>query len=133
MLAAELGNEESYYRVGEAYLGGTGVAKDTNKAVLWLMKAFQSEDKLIRSGAAGMLGLIYENGLGIPSDFEKAFFFNNKALEDDNFHSAFPLAYMYLQGHGVEVNYTKAVELFKISHSKGDKRATQWLTQNGEI
>jgi TPR repeat protein len=133
MLGAELGNENSYYRVGEAYLGGAGVNKDTNKAILWLMKAFQSKDKLIRSGAAGMLGLIYENGKGVRSDFEKAFFFNNKALEDDNFPSAFPLAYMYLQGHGVEVNYTKAVELFEISHSKGDKRATQWLTQNGEI
>ena len=133
MLAAELGNEESYYRIGDAYFRGIGVNKDTNNAILWLMKAFQSKDKIIKSSAAGMLGLIYENGGGISSNFEKAFFFHNKALEDDDFTSAFPLAYMYLQGHGVEVNYTKAVELFKLALSKGDKRATEWLTQNGEI
>lgn len=133
MLATELGNEASYYRVGEAYLGGSGVNKDTKKAVLWLEKAFQTKDKLISYGAAGMLGLIYQNGLGISSDFEKAVFFFSKGLESGDFTSAFPLAYMYLQGHGIEVNYTKAVELFKISHSNGDKRATQWLTQNGEI
>ena len=133
MLAAKLGNEESYYRVGEAYLGGSGVNKDTKKAVLWLEKAFHTKDKLVSSSAAGMLGLIYQKGLGIPSDFEKAFAFHNKALENGAFSSAFPLAYMYLQGHGVEVNYNKAIELFKISHSKGDKRATQWLTQNGKM
>ena len=133
MLGAELGNAESYYQVGLAYMEGTEVNKDTNNAVLWLMKAFQSKDKLVRSGAAGMLGLIYENGLGIPSDFEKAIFFHNKALEDEGFSSVFSLAYMYLQGHGVEVNYKKAVKLFRISHGKGDKRATEWLTQNGEI
>jgi len=40
---------------------------------------------------------------------------------------------MYIQGHGVEVNHSKAIELMKSAHSKGNKDATEWLTRHGEL
>ncbi|GAA6171990.1 hypothetical protein NBRC116592_16600 [Colwellia sp. KU-HH00111] len=133
-LGAELGDEASYGRLGTAYLFGEGVNQDTKNAVLWYMKALQSKDRVVRSDAASWLGTIYENGFGISSDFEKAISFYNEAIEiDENITAAYNLANMYLQGHGVEVNYRKAVELMKISHSKGRKNATEWLTRNGEL
>jgi TPR repeat protein len=98
------------------------------------MKALEAKDKLVRSVAASWLGTIYENGFGISSDFEEAISFYNKAIEiDGNISAAYNLANMYLQGHGVDVSYPKAVKLMKISHSKGKKNATEWLTRNGEL
>lgn len=133
-LGAELGDEASYLELGLAYLLGKGVNQDTKNAVLWFMKALEAKDRVVRSDAASWLGTIYENGFGISSDFEKAISFYNEAIEiDENITAAYNLANMYLQGHGVEVNYRKAVELMKISHSKGRKNATEWLTRNGEL
>jgi TPR repeat protein len=133
-LGAEFGDEFSYAELGSAYLFGKGVNKDTTNAVLWYMKALEAKDKLVRSVAASWLGTIYENGFGILSDFDKAISFYNEAIEiDGNISAAYNLANMYLQGLGVEVNYRKAVELMRISHNKGRKNATEWLTRNGEL
>ena len=134
MLGAELRNEPSYCELGSAYLFGEGVNQDTNKAVLYLMKALKSEDKFVSSYAALWLGFIYDYALGISSDFEKAISFYNEAIElDGSVTAAYQLAQMYIQGHGVALNYLKGVELMKIAHSKGRKDATEWLTQNGEL
>ena len=119
--------------MGEAYLNGKGVNKNIDSAIFWLEKAFESKDKLVSKSASGFLGLIYETGLGRASDFEKSVFYYTKAVSEGHYTSAFPLAYLYLQGHGTEVNYSKANDLFNISHKNGDKRATNWLIQNGEL
>jgi TPR repeat protein len=133
-LGADLGNEASYIGLGSAYLFGKGVNQDTKNAVLWYMKALEAKDKVAWSNAASWLGTIYENGFGISSNFTKAISFYNEAIEiDDNITATYNLANMYLQGHGVAVNYLKAVELMKMSHSKGRKNATEWLTRNGEL
>ena len=133
-LGAELGDTFSYEALGRAYLFGEGVNQDTKNAVLWYMKALEAKDKVVWSNAASWLGTIYENGFGISSDFTKAISFYNEAIEvDGNITASYNLANMYLQGHGVAVNYLKAVELMKMSHSKGRKNATEWLTRNGEL
>jgi TPR repeat protein len=133
-LGAEQGDEASYAGLGSAYFFGEGVNQDTKNAVLWYMKALQAKDNIVRSEAASWLGTIYENGFGISSDFAKAISFYNEAIEiDGNITAAYNLANMYLQGHGVAVNYPKGVELMKIAHSKGRENATEWLTRNGEL
>ena len=136
MLGAELGSTTSYVEVelGKAYLFGDGVNKDTNKAISWLMKGLQSESQPTRAGAAFWLGNIYDYGFGNSSDFNKALSYYNQSLDEIlSASAANNLAEMYLQGHGVEVNYPKAVELMKIAHSEGRKSATEWLTRHGEL
>ncbi|MBA6303472.1 PEGA domain-containing protein, partial [Colwellia sp. MB02u-14] len=133
-LGSEFGDEAAYVELGSAYLFGEGVNQDTKNAVLWYMKALEAKDKVVWSNAASWLGTIYENGFGISSDFAKAISFYNEAIEiDGNITAAYNLANMYLQGHGVDVSYLKAVELMKIAHNKGRKDATEWLTRNGEL
>ena len=134
ILGAELGDIPSYYQLGNAYLFGEGVNQNSKIAASWYFQALETEDMFIKSNSLMWLGSISENGLGLASDFEKATSYYNEAIEiDGNITAAYNLANMYLQGHGVEVNYRKAVELMKISHSKGRKNATEWLIRNGEL
>jgi TPR repeat protein len=139
MLGAELGDTNSYENLARAYERGEGVNRDIKKSVFWYMKALQSEDKDEMSGAAYSLGSIYKyNSPEVSNSFDKAVSFFNIVIEEDDEGSyedaaSYELALMYLEGHGVEVNYLKAVELFKTAHSKGMKRATEWLTRNGEL
>jgi TPR repeat protein len=133
-LGAELGNANSHIALGDAYMNGQGVNQDIKKSIFWYMKALQSEDKDAMSGAASSLGIIYKyNGPEISNNFIKAVSFFNIAIEEGDEGACYELADMYLKGYGVEVNYLKAVELFKTAHSKGMKRATEWLTRHGEL
>ena len=134
MLGAELGDTNSYNSLAYAYETGEGVNRDIKKSVFWYMKALRSEDKDAISGAALGLGAIYKyDSPEVSNSFDKAVSFFNIAIEEGNEGACYELADMYLKGHGVEVNYLKAVELFKTAHSKGMKRATEWLTLHGEL
>jgi len=134
MLGAELGDTNSYKNLARAYKRGEGVNRDIKKSIFWYMKALQSEDKDEMSGAAYSLGTIYKyDSPEVYNSFDKAVSFFNIAIEEGNEGACYELALMYLEGHGVEVNYLKAIELFKTAHNKGMESATEWLTRHGEI
>ena len=134
MLGAELGDTNSYRPLALAYERGEGVNLDIKKSIFWYMKALQSEDKDEMSGAAYSLGTIYKyDSPEASNSFDKAVSFFNIAIEEGTEGACYELADMYLKGHGVEVNYIKAVELFKIAHNKGMNRATEWLTRHAEL
>lgn len=66
---AEAGEADAQYLLGELYLLGKGVERDTEKAIPWLEKAAHQQNLL----AAETLGQIYSSGLGVPANSSKAF------------------------------------------------------------
>eukprot|EP01130_Rhizamoeba_saxonica_P001338 TRINITY_DN11203_c0_g1_i1.p1 TRINITY_DN11203_c0_g1~~TRINITY_DN11203_c0_g1_i1.p1 ORF type:complete len:792 (-),score=214.80 TRINITY_DN11203_c0_g1_i1:59-2434(-) len=62
------------------------------------------------------MGIIYLNGIhSVPQDYSKAFYYFEKAVENDETHgdAISGLAYMYENGYSVEQDHEKAIELYK--------------------
>lgn len=130
-LAAQLGNEDAYLYLGDAYLRGQGVGQDTEKAVYWYEKAIKSQSVLAKSGY-GRLGSIYDRGAkGIPNNYVKAVEYYEKAVFADYGSSAFALGLLVLQGKGQSVDVDKAIDLFKYAEKNGDTRAEEYLMRLG--
>jgi TPR repeat protein len=66
---ATAGDMVAQYQLGEHYLLGKGVEKDSITAIKWLERA--AEQNYLN--AAEMLGQVYMSGLGVPTDSKKAF------------------------------------------------------------
>ena len=74
-----------------------------------------------------MLGIIYEKGEGIKSDYFEAAQWFRKASEKDDPVSQYRLGRLYERGLGVEENQTEAMRLYKKSAQKGNPNAKQAL------
>jgi TPR repeat protein len=66
--AADLGDGEAQYLLGQFYLAGEGVPRDPAEAARWLSKA---ADQNV-TAAYDALGSLYAEGLGLPQDFQAA-------------------------------------------------------------
>jgi len=78
---------------------------------------FENDAKQGNAEAQATIGCIYMNGEilgeGVIQDFTKAVEWFQKAIEQGNEAAHLNLAYMYLEGHGVNQNLELAVELHK--------------------
>ncbi len=63
-LAAEQGNADAMFYIGEIYKNGKGVMKDINKAAKWYLKAAE----LDHTEAQFNIGFCYKNGKGVPKN-----------------------------------------------------------------
>ena len=61
------------------------------------------------------LGALYQNGLGVEKDFQKAVLWHRKAVAQGNAVAQLNLGTMYMKGQGVDRNFGKAVELFEMA------------------
>ncbi len=66
------------------------------------------------------LGLLYENGKGVPQDYKEAAKWYLKAAEQGNAIAQTGLGFMYYQGKGVPQDYTKAVKWYLKSAELGN-------------
>ena len=130
-------NSERLYLLGMAYLKGFGVERDFDKAVRLLEKASQKFDV---SGlrAVGQLATIYENGIGIEIDSDKAFLLRKNAivhskkifrLKHPNTATAYQsmAAFYAMQGEYEKAleEYFKALSIYKkISKKENMDKAT---------
>ncbi len=146
--SANQGHALAQYALGQAYLNGKGVEKNTNTAIEWLSKA----------GAQGMfaaqldLGEMYRKGDGAPVDTAKAIEWYARAAEQGDAYSAAignallgqtdpngagqqinadaqaqaDLAFSYYTGSGVEQDFTQAAVLFQEAALLGNTTA-QWM------
>ena len=64
--------------------------------------------------AQSYLGKCYSEGLFVDIDYNKALFWLNKVLEQDECEAYNRLGVMYYYGFGVEKNENKSVELYKM-------------------
>lgn len=65
----------------------------------------------------------YQNGEGVPQDYNKARILYEKLVEMDNDEGLNGLAVLYHQGLGVEPNLSKSVQLFRRAAEKGNSSA----------
>lgn len=66
--AAEKGNIQAQFQLGENYFSGTGVSQDTKQAAEWYLKAGEQGN----AEAQFKLGTMYVNGFGVRRDYEQA-------------------------------------------------------------
>jgi len=82
---------------------------DFAKALVWYKKAADEED----GRAMGMIGKIFQFGMGVAVDLEKAFkWYERGTLYDDAF-SCNALGAMYFNGAGVKRDYNEAKRYFE--------------------
>jgi TPR repeat protein len=96
--AAENGDADAQYELGDCYYYGSGTDIDYAKAVKWYTKAAKSGD----ADAQYQLGVCYENGLGVDKDEYVAFKWYEQAANSDHIDAQYQLGKCYENGVGVE-------------------------------
>jgi hypothetical protein len=99
---------ENWYKTGDKFYFGEGVAKDATEAVNWYRKAAEKDH--VRAQHA--LGECYYNGKGVAKDAKEAVKWYRKAAEQNHAPSQHNLGFCYEMGHGVTL-YTEAVQWYR--------------------
>lgn len=118
--AAELGNMEAQYKIGQYYLLGNSVEEDVEQALYWLEKSHLQG----YTAATSSLGLIYETNIDVQ-DLELAYSLNQQAALLADMEAQFRLGLMYLQGRGVSENIIKGRAWLLQAATKGHLEAHQ--------
>lgn len=95
-------------------------------------KAFQGYKKLAAQGnpdSQRYLGMMYENGQGVPKNCLEASRWYEKAAAKGDLEAILRLGLLYANGRGVTKNFIKACKLFMIALNLGDKNAEKLLEQ----
>lgn len=123
--AADAGDAESQYELGQAYFFGESVCKDEAEGVKWFIKAAEQN----HTQSIANLARCYINGVGVEKDEKKGVeyvrilaeqgdwasrqylgFLNLKQEgEDGDIQAQMRLATMYFDGKGVGQSYTEAL------------------------
>ncbi len=73
------------------------------------------------------LGVLYDNGQGVPQNSTEAVKWYSKAADQGDSRGENNLANMYLSGQGVPQNYTEAMKWFRKAADQGNARAQRNL------
>ena len=71
------------------------------------------------------LGLMYDNGEGVPEDDREAVKWYRKAAEQGNLFAQYNLGVMYAKGEGVPEDYVKAYAWVNLAAARGDEKAVE--------
>ncbi len=154
--AADLGHVDAQNQVGKYLFEGRGVAPDPEAALVWLRAAAQAGnpehvfDLAVALEANGLpeeaaalyqqaaasdhldaivsLGVLHQNGTGLPQDYQKAFALYVIAADAGHARAQNNLGLLFVRGHGVPQDYAQAVALFTASAEQG---LTQAMTNLG--
>lgn len=114
-VAAEKGDADAQFKLGEYYYFNTDAPKDYEEAVSWIQKAAKQG----HADAQGMLGVCYEIGSGVNLDYKQAVFWYLKAAEQGNANAQYNLGRCYDNGYGVTQDYTQAVSWLQKATKQG--------------
>ncbi len=125
--AAELGDADAMYALGDNYYYGEGVAEDSDKATEWYSKAIESYSKAAKnegsSNAMFKLGQMYYWGEGVTEDVNTALEWYHKAAQAGNSEAMYELGDIHYDGENVEQDYEKALKWFHKAAEKGNSDA----------
>ena len=113
---ADSGDLECIKLIGNMYIKGEGVSKDTLQASQWWQRAADKN----YAPALHNLGLLYFQGNGVKRDISKAVIYWSKASEQNFGKSMVMLAGFYQNGIGVPKDNQKALMLIKKAADQGD-------------
>ena len=86
---------------------------------MWRPLAEQGND-----GAQFDLGFMYDNGDGVPRDYQEAIAWYRRAADQGNDRAQYNLGLMYYKGKDVPQNYVQAYKWFSIAGANGNKVGT---------
>ena len=69
------------------------------------------------------LGLMYDNGRGVPRDYQEALKWHRLAAEQGDAAAQFNLGVMYASGMGVPLDYQEAVRWYRLAAEQGNAEA----------
>ncbi len=110
-MGADAGFPESACIAGSIYF----VREDYDSAAPHLESAAEEG----YANAQFFLGRMYEDGLAVKKNTDKAIELYKKAMEGEQYSAANNLGRMYLDGDGVPMDYTKAYHYFEKAHEAG--------------
>jgi localization factor PodJL len=113
--AANGGDPDAAFEVGERYLTGNGVEANATEALKWFEKAVAKGS----AAAAFRLGMAYEKGQGVTRDRARAR--TNYVLAADSGHlkAMHNLAVMMVEDGGAKPDYANAVPWFRRAAERG--------------
>jgi uncharacterized protein len=123
--AAEQGDAESQYQLGDRYFNVEGVEATKELAFKWYYRAAAQG----HSEAQFDLGLMYANGVGVQRDEKMSLKWIQMSADQGNSDAQCILGQMYKKGQGVKKDFVKAAELFRKSADQGDSVAQFMLGQ----
>jgi TPR repeat protein len=91
------------------------VLQDYAEAAKWYRRAAEQGN----DGAQLFLGIMYQDGRGVPQDYAEAVTWYRRAAEQGIAEAQNNLGYMYDNGHGVPQNYVLAHMWFNLAASQG--------------
>ena len=113
--AAEKGNAEAQFKLGNCLYQGLGAEQDQAEAVKWFRKA--AEQGLAK--AQFNLGNSFYQGAGAELDYDEAFNWYRKAAEQGLAEAQYSLGICFYQGLGTEQDYAEAVYWFRKAAEQG--------------
>ncbi len=113
--AAEKGNAEAQFKLGNCLYQGLGAEQDQAEAVKWFRKA--AEQDLAK--AQFNLGNSFYQGAGAELDYDEAFNWYRKAAEQGLAEAQYSLGICFYQGLGTEQDYAEAVYWFRKAAEQG--------------
>lgn len=115
----------SHYRLGYLYYFGAGTERNTRLAAKYLIRgATQKPGRLPRAGFY-ILGLMYEEGDGVPKNDGDAFSNYMKGAEAGHLGSQNKVGAKYAEGKGVAKDINRALMWFTIAAANGFKDAAE--------
>ncbi|WP_346892145.1 tetratricopeptide repeat protein [uncultured Roseibium sp.] len=120
---------------------GTSITQDYVYSLFqrgWYLSTLAAATPLAEEGntsAQTLIGVLFEAGLGIPQDKEKAAQWYELAVAKNDPHAAYRLAQFCLLGTGVKQDKKRAADLFEIAAKAGNPEAKYNLAllyQEGE-
>lgn len=116
MNAAEKGDAEAQFYLGERYYFGRGLPQDYEKAATWFLRSAEQG----YSEAQWYIGKLYYRGEGVLKDLRQARSWFERCVDLEQAECYSSLGEMYWYGHTVPVNFEKAKHLFNSATKKGD-------------
>ena len=136
--AADKGNVEALFFLGQMTMDGDGVSKNTVLALKFMEKAANSPPirmlgkmEIRNAGVADAqhaLGLCYQDGVGVPKNMNLSIKWYEKAVSNGNGRSANNLGNIYMNGIDLELDYEKAEQMFLFAYEKGSEASMKNLT-----
>lgn len=115
--AAEHGNADAQYELGDCYNYGEGTEKDYNKAFKWYLKAAKQDHCL----AQYAMGECYTNRYGTSKNLTEALAWYMKAAEQGYEKAQYTVGRCYENAYGTKKNPVKAFEWYLKAANQGNK------------
>ena len=132
-LSSNLNYDIAQFNLGKLYLKGKGIEKNINESILLFEKSVKqgnkyslmylnklSKKKYLQ--ATNILGNIYENGIGVKKNINRAIYYYSFASDLGNDNSKHSLSMIFLKNNNFK-NIEKGFELLKSSAKHGNMKS----------